>query len=68
MAGERNTNKPAVQGASQALDQFKYEIATEMGVQLGADRTARENGRVGGEMTKRLIQFAEQNLKSRGTV
>jgi len=64
MAGERNTNNPAVQGASQALDQFKYEIANEMGLQLGGDRTSRENGSVGGEMTKRLIQFAEQNLKS----
>ena len=64
MAGERNTNNPAVQGADQALDQFKYEIANELGVQLGGDRTSRENGRVGGEMTKRLIQFAEQNLKS----
>jgi len=64
MAGERNTNTPAVQGASQALDQFKYEIANEMGLQLGGDRTSRENGSVGGEMTKRLIQFAEQNLKN----
>jgi small acid-soluble spore protein B (major beta-type SASP) len=64
MAGERNTNQPAVQGAGQALDQFKYEIANEFGIQLGGDRTSRENGRVGGEMTKRMIQFAEQNLKS----
>lgn len=64
MAGERNTNSPAVAGASNALDQFKYEIANEMGVKLGGDRTSRENGRVGGEMTKRLIQFAEQNLKT----
>ncbi len=63
MAGERNTNNPAVQGAEQALDQFKYEIANEFGVQLGGDRTSRENGRVGGEMTKRMIQFAEQSLK-----
>lgn len=63
MAGERNTNNPAVEGASQVLDQFKYEIANELGVQLGGDRTSRENGRVGGEMTKRMIQFAEQNLK-----
>ncbi|MDA8226532.1 MAG: alpha/beta-type small acid-soluble spore protein, partial [Desulfitobacterium hafniense] len=61
--GERNTNNPAVQGAEQALDQFKYEIANEFGVQLGGDRTSRENGRVGGEMTKRMIQFAEQSLK-----
>lgn len=64
MAGERNTNQPAVQGAEQGLDQFKYEIATELGVQLGGDRTSRENGSVGGQMTKRMIQYAEQQLKS----
>ncbi len=64
MVGERNTNTPAVEGASQGLDQFKYEVANEFGIQLGGDRTSRENGRVGGEMTKRMIQFAEQQLKS----
>ena len=63
MAGERNTNQPAVQGAEQGLDQFKYEIANELGVQLGGDRTSRENGSVGGQMTKRMIQYAEQQLK-----
>ncbi|MEA4901089.1 alpha/beta-type small acid-soluble spore protein [Desulfitobacterium sp.] len=63
MAGERNTNQPAAQGASQGLDQFKYEVANELGVQLGGDRTSRENGSVGGQMTKRMIQFAEENLK-----
>ncbi|GAB6174582.1 alpha/beta-type small acid-soluble spore protein [Paradesulfitobacterium aromaticivorans] len=66
MAGERSTNTPASQGASQALDQFKYEVANELGAQLGGDRTSRENGSVGGQMTKRMIQFAEENLK-RGT-
>jgi small acid-soluble spore protein B (major beta-type SASP) len=64
MAGERSTNSPAAHGADKALDQFKYEIANEFGIQLGGDRTSRENGRVGGEMTKRMIQFAEQNLKN----
>ncbi|MDP4127465.1 MAG: alpha/beta-type small acid-soluble spore protein [Bacillota bacterium] len=63
MAGERNTNQPAAQGASQSLDQFKYEVANEMGLQLGGDRTSRENGSVGGQMTKRMIQFAEEHLK-----
>jgi len=63
MAGERNSNQPAVQGASQSLDQFKYEVASEMGLQLGGDRTSRENGSVGGQMTKRMIQFAEEHLK-----
>ena len=57
-----NTNKLAVPGASQAIDQMKYEIASEFGVNLGADATARANGSVGGEITKRLVQMAQQNL------
>ena len=61
---DRNSNTPVVQGASQNLDQFKYEVANEMGLQLGGDRTSRENGSVGGQMTKRMIQFAEKHLKS----
>ena len=45
-------NELLVRGAEQALDQMKYEIAQEFGVQLGADTTARSNGSVGGEITK----------------
>jgi small acid-soluble spore protein A (major alpha-type SASP) len=41
---------------------MKYEIAQEFGVQLGADATARANGSVGGEITKRLVAMAEQQL------
>ncbi|WP_078547853.1 alpha/beta-type small acid-soluble spore protein [Litchfieldia alkalitelluris] len=55
-------NKLLVPGAANALDQMKEEIANEFGVQLGADTTARANGSVGGEMTKRLIKMAEQQL------
>lgn len=44
------------------LDQLKYEIANEFGVVLGGDTTSRENGTVGGEMTKRLIQYGEQSM------
>lgn len=55
-------NKLLVPGASNALDQMKEEIANEFGVQLGADTTARANGSVGGEMTKRLVAMAEQQL------
>ncbi|HDR8256585.1 TPA: small acid-soluble spore protein, SasP family, partial [Bacillus cereus] len=53
-------NELLVRGAEQALDQMKYEIAQEFGVQLGADTTARSNGSVGGEITKRLVAMAEQ--------
>ncbi len=65
MPGERNTNQPAVPGAGRALDQFKWEIANELGLSLGGDRTSRDNGRVGGEMTKRMIQLAESQLSGR---
>ncbi|ERN54919.1 alpha/beta-type small acid-soluble spore protein, partial [Alkalihalophilus marmarensis] len=35
---------------------------SEFGVQLGPDATARANGSVGGEITKRLVQMAEQQM------
>lgn len=56
-------NKLLVPGADNALDQMKEEIAGEFGVQLGADTTARANGSVGGEMTKRLVALGEQAMK-----
>jgi len=55
-------NELLVNGAEQAIDQLKYEIASEFGVNLGADTTSRANGSVGGEITKRLVQMAEQQL------
>ncbi|WP_062197487.1 alpha/beta-type small acid-soluble spore protein [Massilibacterium senegalense] len=58
----RNTNQLVVPGAQQAIDQMKYEIATEFGVQLGPDATSRANGSVGGEITKRLVQMAQQQM------
>lgn len=59
----RSSNKLSVPGAQQALDQMKYEIAQEFGVQLGADASSRANGSVGGEITKRLVKMAESQLK-----
>lgn len=63
MPNNNNSNKLLVPGAKQALEQMKYEIAQEFGVQLGADTTARANGSVGGEITKRLVNMAQQQLK-----
>lgn len=59
----RNSNKLNVPGAQHALDQMKYEIAQEFGVQLGPEASSRANGSVGGEITKRLVSMAEQQLK-----
>ncbi|EGL81375.1 small acid-soluble spore protein alpha/beta type [Caldalkalibacillus thermarum TA2.A1] len=58
----RNTNQLLVPGVQQALDQMKYEIAQEFGVQLGPETTSRANGSVGGEITKRLVRMAQQQL------
>lgn len=48
--------------AENALDQMKQEVANEIGVQPGADTSARANGAVGGQMTKQLVAIAEQQL------
>ncbi|HHW99984.1 MAG TPA: alpha/beta-type small acid-soluble spore protein [Acholeplasmataceae bacterium] len=55
-------NKLVVPGAQNAIDQMKYEIASEFGVNLGPDATARQNGSVGGEITKRLVKMAQSGL------
>lgn len=59
---QRSSNQLLVPQANQALDQMKYEIASEFGVQLGPDTTSRANGSVGGEITKRLVNYAQQHM------
>jgi small acid-soluble spore protein B (major beta-type SASP) len=58
----RNNNKLLVPGAQQALEQMKYEIANEFGVNLGPETASRLNGSVGGEITKRLVAQAQQQM------
>ena len=62
MSNQSNNNKLLVPGAQNAIDQMKAEIAKELGVQLGADTPSRQNGSVGGEITKRLVKMAQQQL------
>jgi len=62
MANNNSSNQLLVPGVAQAIDQMKYEIAQEFGVNLGADTTSRANGSVGGEITKRLVSMAQQQL------
>lgn len=59
----RSSNKLVFPGAEAALNQMKYEIAQEFGVNLSPDSSARANGSVGGEITKRLVQMAQQQLQ-----
>ena len=59
MSNSNNNNssmKMRGPGAKQAIDKMKYEIANELGVNLGPDATSRANGSVGGEITRRLVQ------------
>ncbi|GAA0707466.1 alpha/beta-type small acid-soluble spore protein [Paraclostridium ghonii] len=62
-----NYNQKAVPEAKTALNQMKLEIANELGMTdyNTADKgnmTARQNGYVGGYMTKKLVEMAEQQL------
>ena len=63
----QNTSKSklVVPGAKNAIDQMKYEIANEFGVSLGADATARANCSVGGEITKRLVAMAQNQMSGK---
>ncbi|ABO49014.1 small acid-soluble spore protein, alpha/beta type [Desulforamulus reducens MI-1] len=68
----RNTNEPVMPGASSALDQMKYEIASELGIgnYQQMDKGAlpsRVNGYVGGNMTKKMVAFAEAAMQSGNT-
>ena len=54
------SNKLIVPGSKQALENLKYEIASELGIHLGADTSSRLNGTVGGEMTRRLVNLGKQ--------
>ena len=62
-----NNNQKVVPQAKQALNQMKLEIANELGManyqQMDkGNLTARENGYVGGYMTKILVEMAEQQM------
>ena len=58
-------NRLVVPGSENAINQMKYEVADELGVNLGPDATARQNGSVGGEITRRLVSMAQSNLQGK---
>ena len=62
-----NGNYKVVPEATDALNRFKYEVASEVGVNLkdgyNGDISARDAGRIGGNMVKKLIQRAESQMK-----
>ena len=62
-----NSSKTLVPEAKASLEKFKYEVASEGGVKLkngyNGDISAKDAGRIGGNMVKKLIQQAENNMK-----
>ena len=67
MANTNNSNKKLVPEAMDALEKFKYEVASEVGVTLkdgyNGDISSRDAGRIGGNMVKKLIKQAEDQMK-----
>lgn len=61
-----NSNKMLVPQAKAAMDKFKMEAANEVGVTLNngynGDLTSRQAGSIGGQMVKKMIQKAEQDM------
>ena len=66
MNNSQKSQQTMVPEAREALDNMKFEIARELGVNLkqgyNGDLTSRENGYVGGYMVKRLIEQAERQM------
>lgn len=61
-----STNRAAVPEAKSALERFKYEVASEIGVPLSdgynGDLTSKQNGSVGGYMVKKMIEAQERQM------
>ena len=62
-----NSNSKVVPEAKEALNKFKYEVASEVGVTLkdgyNGNLSSRDAGRIGGNMVIKLIQQAESQMK-----
>jgi len=63
----RSSNKLVVPEAREAMDKFKMEAASEVGVNLkegyNGDITSRQAGSIGGQMVKKMIESYENGLK-----
>ncbi|MBU5436190.1 alpha/beta-type small acid-soluble spore protein [Pseudoflavonifractor sp. MSJ-37] len=61
------SNQPSVPSAREALNKFKMEAASEVGVDLkqgyNGDLTSRQAGSVGGQMVKKMIEAYENSMK-----
>ena len=62
------SNKTLVPEAKEALEKFKMEAASEVGVNLtqgyNGDLTSRQAGSIGGQMVKKMIESYENSIKN----
>jgi small acid-soluble spore protein A (major alpha-type SASP) len=56
------TNKLIVPEVELVIQQLKVEIANELGIEIHSDMKSRDAGRIGGEITKRLIELGKTSL------
>jgi hypothetical protein len=71
MSQNSSRNNLVVPQAMQALDQMKFEVAQELGIQMPqggymGNMLTRDAGYIGGNITRRLVQIAEQQLAGSG--
>ncbi len=63
----KSSKKSAVPEAREALDKFKMEAASEVGVNLkngyNGDLTSKQAGSIGGQMVKKMVESYEKNMK-----
>ena len=68
MTNSTNSSSKTKKEAQDALNRFKMEVASELGVPLkqgyNGDLTSKQNGSVGGEMVRRMIKKQEQEMSS----
>lgn len=68
MTSSNNSNRVEVPEAKAALNRFKQEVASELGINLkegyNGDLTSKQAGSIGGEMVRKMIRSQEEKMSS----
>ena len=66
MSNSSSSNRTTVPEAKDAMNRFKHEVASELGVPLkdgyNGDLTSKQNGSVGGYMVKKMIEAQKRQM------
>lgn len=69
MSRSSNSNTTSVPEAKEAMNRFKQEVASELGINLkegyNGDLTSRQAGSIGGEMVKKMIMRQEEQMSGK---